>query len=206
MKLFTTQNAPNPRIVDMLVIEKHLDIERQTVNMLEGENREPAFLEKNPFGQLPVLETDEGFYLSEVTAIAEYFEEYRADPVIIGVTAQERGEARMWARRIDLMILSPMTMGFQNSIAKKFFEGRIKLYPEIGESMITKANDGLVVLDTLLAGKTYLCGDRFTYGDVMLYAYLDYFRKVGQKVEPGLIHLTEFFDNMSERDSARQTA
>ena len=206
MKLFTTQNAPNPRIVDMLVIEKHLDIERQTVNMLEGENREPAFLEKNPFGQLPVLETDEGFYLSEVTAIAEYFEEYRADPVIIGATAQERGEARMWARRIDLMILSPMTMGFQNSIAKKFFEGRIKLYPEIGESMITKANDGLVVLDTLLAGKTYLCGDRFTYGDVMLYAYLDYFRKVGQKVEAGLIHLTEFFDNMSERDSARQTA
>ncbi len=50
MKLFTTQNAPNPRIVDMLVIEKHLDIERQTVNMLEGENRGARVFRKTRLG------------------------------------------------------------------------------------------------------------------------------------------------------------
>ena len=112
----------------------------------------------------------------------------------------------MWARRVDLMILSPMTMGFQNSIAKKFFEGRIKLYPEVGDSMIEKANDGLAALDGLMAGKTFLCGDRLTYGDIMLFCYLDFYRKVGQRVDPGLVHLTEFFNTMLDRESAKATA
>ncbi len=206
MKVYTAPNAPNPRIVGMFVLEKKLVVDFHQIDMLAGENREAAFMAKNPFGQLPAVETDEGQIITEVSAIAEYFEEYRPTPVLVGRTAGERAQARMWARRIDLMILSPMTMGFENSIAKKFFEGRIKLYPKIGDSMIEKANDGLATLDGLMAGKHYLCGDRFTYGDIMLFSYLDYFRKVGQKVDPGLVHLTEFFNTMKERDSAIKTA
>lgn len=206
MIIYTAPNMPNPRIVDMLVREKQIDIEVQLLDALGGENRQAEFLAKNPLGQLPALEIDDGRVITEVSAIAEYFEELKPDPVLVGINAAERGEARMWARRVDLMILSPMTMGFQNSIAKKFFEGRIKLYPEIGDSMIEKANDGLVLLDSLMAGKRYLCGDRMTYGDIMLFCYLDFYRKVGQRVDPGLVHLTEFFNTMLERDSAKATA
>jgi len=206
MIIYSAPNMPNPRIVDMLILEKQLDVEVRLLDALGGENRLPEFLAKNPLGQLPALETDAGDIITEVSAIAEYFEELKPDPVLVGSTAVERGQARMWARRVDLMILSPMTMGFQNSIAKKFFEGRIKLYPNIGDSMIEKANDGMTTLDGLMAGKTFLCGDRMTYGDIMLFCYMDFYRKVGQRVDPGLVHLTEFFNTMLDRDSAKATA
>src|SRR5215510_7457990 len=39
------------------------------MNILRGETREPWFLEKNPAGQIPVLELDDGTCLSESTAI-----------------------------------------------------------------------------------------------------------------------------------------
>lgn len=206
MIVYSAPNMPNPRIVEMLILEKQLKIDIHYLDALGGENRKPEFLAKNPLGQLPALETDDGDIITEVSAIAEYFEELKPDPVLVGSTSVERAQARMWARRVDLMILSPMTMGFQNSIAKKFFEGRIKLYPEIGDSMIEKANDGLANLDGLMAGKSFLCGDRMSYGDIMLFCYLDFYRKVGQRVDPGLVHLTEFFNTMLERDSANATA
>ncbi|MGC6511518.1 MAG: glutathione S-transferase family protein [Parvibaculales bacterium] len=206
MIVYSAPNMPNPRIVEMLILEKQLKIDIHYLDALGGENRKPEFLAKNPLGQLPALETDDGDIITEVSAIAEYFEELKPDPVLVGSTSVERAQARMWARRVDLMILSPMTMGFQNSIAKKFFEGRIKLYPEIGDSMIEKANDGLANLDGLMAGKPFLCGDRMSYGDIMLFCYLDFYRKVGQRVDPGLVHLTEFFNTMLERDSAKATA
>jgi glutathione S-transferase len=39
------------------------------VDILRGESREPWFLEKSAFGQIPVLELDDGTCLSESTAI-----------------------------------------------------------------------------------------------------------------------------------------
>lgn len=206
MRLYTTTRVPNPRIVDMILLEKSIDILVHVIDILSGENRNAEFLAKNPMGLLPALETDDGFVMSEVTAIAEYLEELHPDPVLVGSNATERAQTRMWARRLDIYIMTPMQLGFQNGVGKKFFEGRVKLYPSISESMIEKASDGLVWLDEQLAGKQFLCGDRLTYGDFMIYAYLDYFRKLGQQVEPGLVHLTEHFDNMSERESVKATS
>ena len=108
---------------------------------------------KNPAGQIPVLELDDGTIISEVTAIIEYFEEVCPDPFLVGSTAKERAEARMWARRVDLAVMEPMSMAFKYGIGKNYFEKRITVYPEAAESMKKKAQDGLVWLDNVLAGK-----------------------------------------------------
>ena len=76
MKLYTADGIPNPRIVDVAMYEKNLTLERIIVDFLEGENRASSFLAKNPAGQIPVLELDDGTIISEVTAIIEYFEEF----------------------------------------------------------------------------------------------------------------------------------
>ena len=91
MIIYTAPNMPNPRIVDMLVLEKQIKIDVQLLDALGGENRQPEFLSKNPLGQLPALETDEGDIITEVSAIAEYFEELKPDPILVGATAVERG-------------------------------------------------------------------------------------------------------------------
>ena len=40
-----------------------------------GENRREPYLTKNPAGQLPCLELDDGSGLAEITAICEYLDE-----------------------------------------------------------------------------------------------------------------------------------
>jgi glutathione S-transferase len=88
MKLYDSV-GPNPRIVRMFMAEKGIDIPKQTVDLRGGENRQEAHLKRNPMGQMPTLELDNGGYLAEITAICEYLEEKHPNPPMIGATAEE---------------------------------------------------------------------------------------------------------------------
>src|SRR4051812_6608453 len=52
-----------------------IPFEYHEVDILKGESRTPSFLAKNPFGQIPVLELDDGTCLRESTAILVYLAE-----------------------------------------------------------------------------------------------------------------------------------
>ena len=78
MKLYDSI-GPNPRIVRMFMAEKGIEMPKQTVDLRGGENRQDAHLKRNPHGQMPTLELDDGSYLSEITAICEYLEEKKPD-------------------------------------------------------------------------------------------------------------------------------
>ena len=111
MKLYDSV-GPNPRIVRMFMAEKDISIPKQTVDLRAGENRQAEHLKRNPHGQLPTLELDDGSYLSEITAICEYLEEKKPAPALIGSTPEERAECRMWTRRVDLNICEPLANGY----------------------------------------------------------------------------------------------
>ena len=129
MKLYDSI-GPNPHIVRMFMAEKGIEMPKQTVDLRKGENREAEHLKRNPHGQMPTLELDDGSYLSEITAICEYLEEKHPAPALIGSTPEERAECRMWTRRVDLNICEPLANGFRFGEALKFFEKRIPVVPE----------------------------------------------------------------------------
>ena len=129
MKLYDSI-GPNPRIVRMFMAEKDIEIPKQTVDLRGGENRQAEHLKRNPHGQMPTLELDDGSYLSEITAICEYLEEKNPEPAMIGSTPEERAECRMWTRRVDLNICEPLANGYRFGEALKFFEKRIPVAPE----------------------------------------------------------------------------
>ena len=112
MKLYDSI-GPNPRIVRMFMAEKGIDMPKQTVDLRGGENRQAEHLKRNPHGQMPTLELDDGSYLSEITAICEYLEEKNPKPAMIGSTPEERAECRMWTRRVDLNICEPLANGYR---------------------------------------------------------------------------------------------
>ena len=85
--------GPNPRIVRMFMAEKGIEMPKQTVDLRGGENRQAEHLKRNPHGQMPTLELDDGNYLSEITAICEYLEEKNPKPPMIG--ADRRGAGRV---------------------------------------------------------------------------------------------------------------
>ena len=202
MKLYDSI-GPNPHIVRMFIAEKGIDIPKQTVDLRKGENREAEHLKRNPHGQMPTLELDNGSYLSEITAICEYLEEKNPSPPLIGSTPEERAETRMWTRRIDLGVCEPMANGFRASEGRPMFESRMKLVGAEGAADLKAiARDRLLWLDGQMQGRTFICGDRFSLADILLFAFLAFGAQVGQPIPDEAGWVKAWFERVKARPSA----
>src|SRR5580692_11113631 len=176
--------GPNPRVVRMFMAERGIDIPKVEIDLRGGENRREPYLSKNPAGQSPALELDDGTVLAEITAICEYLDETAPGPSLIGSTPRERAETRMWTRRIDLNIVEPMANGFRFSEGLKLFQNRVHTIPAAATDLKQIAQEKLAWLDGQMAGKTWVCGNRFTLADILLFAFVDFGGSVGQKLDP----------------------
>ena len=98
MKLYFFIVAPNPTRVRLYLAEKEaaghsIPHEQVLVNLLEGEQKSPEHLARNPLGKLPVLELDDGSFLTESASIIEFLEEIHPKPPMIGTHAPDRARA-----------------------------------------------------------------------------------------------------------------
>ena len=57
---FYQSHGPNPRSVMFFLAEKGIEIEREYIDIIVGDNRKPEFRKINALGELPVLELDDG--------------------------------------------------------------------------------------------------------------------------------------------------
>jgi glutathione S-transferase len=195
--------GPNPHVVRMFAAEKGLTLPTVSVDLLAGENRQPAHMARNPTGTTPALELDTGKFIAEITVIADYLEELHPTPALIGTTPEERAETRMWTRRIDLGILEPMTNGFRASQGRGLFEPRMKLVsPEAAEELKALARHKLLWLDKELEGRQFICGDRFTLADILLFAFMAFGAEVGQPIPDEAKWVKAWFERVKARPSA----
>lgn len=203
MKLYNSI-GPNPRMVRMFAAEKGLTLPMVEIDLLGGENRQPAYAGGvNVAGQTPALEVADGRKFAEITVICEYLEEKHPAPVLIGATAEERAETRMWTRRIDLNICEPLTNGFRASEGRRLFESRMKLVGAEGAAELKAiARDRLLWLDGLMAGRQFVCGDRFSLADILLFAFLDFGASVAQPIPDEAAWVNSWFDRVKDRPSA----
>lgn len=195
--------GPNPRVVRMFAAERGIELPKTRVDLRGGENRQAPYLEKNPAGQLPALELDDGSVLAEITAICEYLDEIGpAGTTLIGANPVERAQTRMWTRRIDLNIVEPMAAGFRYSEGLKLFENRIRCIPHAADDLKQIAREKLAWLDGLMGGREFVCGDRITLADILLFVFLDFGKTVGQPFDPALANVSAHFERMKARPSA----
>ncbi len=205
MKLFQSV-GPNPRVVTMFIAEKGVTIERQFVDIQAGENRQAAYLAKNPVGGTPCLETDDGRYIAESLAICEYLEERFPSPPLVGLTPEDRAMTRMTMRNIDQSIIVPMSNGFRSAEGLPMFESRMLCIPEAAPGNKAYARDGMSKADAALAGKEWLCGDRFTLADILLFAFTEFGAMVGQPIPDDLQNLKAWSARAGARPSAATSA
>jgi glutathione S-transferase len=194
--------GPNPRALRMFLLEKGIDIPKEAVDLLAMENRRPPYTDRNPGGQLPALEMDDGRVIGETVAIFEYIEEKNPAPALIGSTPEERAETRCWQRRVELRITEHVYNGFRFSEGIELFRPRMRVLPEAADGLKATVRDNLIWLDGLLAGKTWIAGDRFTIADIILYCALDFGRGVGQPLAPELGNVSAWFERVAARPSA----
>lgn len=197
--------SPAPRCLRMFILEKGLNLKSVNIDVFTGENRQQPYLTINPAGQTPALEISDGLYISESVAIAEYLEEIYPNPVLIGVTPEQRAQTRQWWRRIELNITEFIHNAFHYAEGLKRFENRIPVAPEAADGLKAITQDRLAWLDGMLDQKTYLCGDRFSAADIWLYVWLDFANSVNQPFNTELKNIGPWFNRIAKRDSAEQS-
>ncbi len=206
MKLITSV-GPNPRMVRMFMAEKVIELPLETIDIIkENASRTAEHVKKNPMGGSPVLELDNGSHLSEVTVICEYLDEKFPGGNLIGTNAEERGEARMWTRRVDLNICEPMLNGFRYAEGIKLFQNRFRCLPEAADGLKAVGQDNLRKMNDWMDGKQWLSGDRFTIADILLFCWLDFLKGVGQGIDPAHTNVQAWYDRVAARPSAAATA
>ena len=194
--------GPNPRVVRMFMAERGIDIPKVEIDLRGGENRREPYLSKNPAGQSPALELDDGTILAEITAICEYLDETTPGPSLIGAIPKERAETRMWTRRIDINIVEPMANGFRYSDGLKMFQNRVHCIPQAADDLKQIAQEKLTWLDGLIAGRTYVCGDRLTLADILLFCFVDFFDAIRQPINQANQTIVAWHARMKTRPSA----
>lgn len=205
MKLYFFPIAPNPTKVRLYVAEKRaaggkLDLTEELVDLPKGEQRKPAHLARNQLGRLPVLELDDGTYLTESLAIVEYLEEISPEPPMIGRTALERARVRELERIADLGVLLAAARVVHATKSPLGFPPS----PEIAAHFQRMLPEACRVLDTRLSdGRPFVAGDRPTVADCTLAAGLQFARFGGVVIDPAFAHLARWDADYRRRDPAK---
>jgi glutathione S-transferase len=178
MKLYDCLIAPNPRCVRIFLDEKGIEIEKQEINILVGENLKPEFLAVNPRAIVPVLELDDGTRIDEAAAIWRYFESLHPDPPLMGRTPVEKAIVESWERRAD----QDGMLSARDYIRNQFplFAGRghpsRSIDPQIPE-LIERGKNGMTafhdLLEVQLEKSEFVACDTFTVADITALCAVD---------------------------------
>ena len=187
--------------VRLLLAEKDIPWRGHYLDVLAGDQFDPAYLKLNPKAVVPTIVHD-GIVVTESTVICEYLDEKAGGTSLIGTTPEERAETRMWTRRVDLNICENLGNGFRYAEGLKMFENRFRCLPEAAEGLKALAQDKLTWIDTQLEGKQFICGDRISMADILLFAFVEFAAMVGQKLNTENTNVVAWFERMKARPSA----
>jgi glutathione S-transferase len=208
MMILHSSLGPNPRLVRMFMVEKGLeegkDFTRVHYDIIAGQNRQDAaYMAKNPQGTTPTLELDDGTCLTESWPICEYLEEMHPAPNLFGETPVERAEVRKWVRLFDQEVVVPMTMGFRAGAGRAMFAPRMAVVSvEAGAELTAMADAKWRMFDDILGGSNHIALGRFTFADLIIFAFANFGFTIGWKLPEGTHNLARFVDTHNQRPCA----
>jgi len=165
LTLYSQQDSGNCYKPRLLLAQLGRPFRIVDVSTNDGSTRQPAFLEKNPIGKVPLLELDDGRRLAESGAILLHLAEgtpyLPADPF-------ERAKAYEW-------------LFFEQYSHEPAVAVRRSLlrYPErAGEAdevrlakLLDAGNRALSVMERRVTDADWLAGSAYSVADIALYAY-----------------------------------
>ncbi len=134
------------------------------IDILKGESISESFLQKNPTGKIPVLETDDGEFLSESNAILYYL---ARDSELWPIDKLAQTRVLQWQSFEQYshepnIAVARFIVKYLNSP-----ESRAEEY----QSKIKPGYRALNVMERTLSQQPFLVGDAMSIADISLYAY-----------------------------------
>ncbi|KAF8166573.1 glutathione S-transferase-like protein [Mycena galopus ATCC 62051] len=164
----------------MVLAEKQIPFELISVNLAEGEHKTSDFLEKQPFGQVPVLD-DDGFILYESRAIARYLAEKYADQGTVLLPTDLKGKALF--EQAASIEFANFHAPIVKIIKEKFGFGKPDKNQPVDEvalaEYIAELSNSIKAYEKILGKQKYLGGDEITLADLFHLAYAPFFPHAG---------------------------
>jgi glutathione S-transferase len=202
VKLYGEDNpAPNPRRVRIFLAEKGLTLEEERVPLGERAHKAAGFLEKNSLGQVPVLELDDGAFLSESVSICRYLEGLHPQSPLFGETAQEQATIDMWIRRIEFQLMAPIAHIWRHT--HPLTAGLLTQYKDFGESNRAHADRIYRWLDGELADKAFIAGPAYSMADIVAQTTVDFGQMIGVAIPEDCGHVVAWLDRVTQRPSSK---
>ncbi|MGE0821849.1 MAG: glutathione S-transferase family protein [Candidatus Binatia bacterium] len=200
MKLYDYPQSPNCRRVRVYAAEKGISLPLQRVNLLAGEQRSPEFLQRNPFGAVPILELDDGTVIPESLAIIEYLEEIHPTPPLLGTSPVGRALVRAWDRRCELGVFLQATRRFFHS--SPFFADRIEQNAKVVEEAGQVLRNRLALMNERLRDYEWIAGV-FSLADITLLVGIDFAAASQFTLDPTWTHLARWYEAMRQRPGVK---
>jgi glutathione S-transferase len=201
MKLYSEDNpAPNPRRVRIFLAEKGLTLEQERVPLRERAHKTSDFLEKNSLGQVPVLELDDGSFLSESVSICRYLEGLHPEPPLFGMSPKEQATIDMWIRRIELQLMAPIAHIWRHT--HPLTASLLTQYKDFGESNRAHADRVYRWLDNELADRIFIAGEAYTMADIVAQTTIEFGRDIGVPVPDDCGRVKAWLARIAARPSA----
>lgn len=165
------------------------------------------FRAMNPDCVVPVLELDDGRFLTEVLAICSYLEEVCPEPNLFGSTPEERSRVLEWNAKVEQQGLLSMMDALRNAskgLVDRALTGPVNYaqIPELAERGRARVLQFFSRLDEHLANNDYLAGVRFTMADITAFVLVDFAAWVKLEPPEKAVHLRRWYGSISGRDSA----
>ncbi|WP_412049267.1 MULTISPECIES: glutathione S-transferase [unclassified Hoeflea] len=202
MKLYDGGRAPNPRRVSVFLAEKGIEVEKVPVDMGQMGHKSAEVTKLNPLQRLPVLVLDDGTVLTESVAICRYFEELHPQPPLLGTDARDKAIVEMWNRRMEFNYLAPVAAAFRHT-HPAMKEWEVPQLAEWGEINRPRAIAFLELLDTELANREFIAGDRYTIADITGMIAFDFMKPARIDRPEHLKNVMRWYTTVSSRPSAK---
>ncbi len=195
--------APNPRRVTIFAAEKAIDLDVTELAVMRGEHRAPAFVAKNPRGQVPALELDDGTVIAESVSICRYLDALHPEPPLFGTDPLDRARVDVALRRVEFVLGTPLALVWVNDhpVTAPLFGTDHRAF---GASNRPKVAAALDWFDGQLSG-TFVAGDAFTIADIVLWCSLDFGQWTGIVDLTGRDRLGDWWQRISARPSVVAT-
>lgn len=166
MKLYDDPISGNGYKIRLLLAHLSQPYEYIPVNILQGETRTSAFLQKNLNGKIPVLELDSGEHIAESNAIL-YF--------LAQGTPYWPADKLLQAYVLQWMFFEQYSHEPNIATPRFWLKSKVLEDTPFNRELLAKKQEAgrtaLAVMEKHLMDRTFFVGEQYTIADIALYAY-----------------------------------
>ena len=178
MKVYGHPGSTCTRKVLTTLAEKGQTAEFVTVDIMKGQGRTPEHLARQPWGQVPVFEADDGWQLIESRAIIRHLDATLPGTSLTPSDPREKAKMDEWLS-VEQSNFTPAVMKILGQLlfAKWRGEEPQMSIVEDGRAGVRKT---VAVLEKHLAGREYLAGGQFSLAEISFMPYIEYLFMCGE--------------------------